>query len=390
MQISKKQKNALIRELDSFARAGRSLPSLQPSSKGQKPKTKRRPKGRRNPGSTKMIVDGTGAHIMQDSTVPLSDTFAGSESLGSVNGSSAFTETQFPVNPGQAVTFPRLSQEAKLWEMYEFDELAFEYRTAINQFATNAFGRVTVGLDFDSSDPPPASLSQAEISRPVAAGLPYDSIWLKLRKSDLNGWMKRHFVRPGNLPGTADIKMYDVGVLNFGTSGNVNSNAIGELWVHFRGRFYNQILESVTTPPANFSSSWFQTGTVQTLINGTPATILLAGANPPNGLNIVNTNGSMVPPAGNYSVFPGLTLSDSAAESNSLFMDFQKNGVSVLTSALKPGNSASLGTAAGDRISCSSSMFVVANGTDAFTLVGTANGAAGTLTAAGQVLWSAI
>jgi hypothetical protein len=237
--------------------------------------------------------------MQQDSQMPLEGRFSGSESLGSINGSVAFTETQFPINPGQAVMFPRESQEAKLWEMYEFDELAFEFRTAINQFATNAYGRVTVGVDFDASDPPPSTLSQAEISRPVAAGLPYESIFLRLRKKDMNGWMKRHFVRPGNLPGAADIKMYDIGVLNVGTQGNVNANAIGELWVHFRGRYFNQVLESTTAAPANNSVSVFNDAAPQA-ITSTVAFIHPLATSTQNGLNAVNTAGAIVFPPGNY------------------------------------------------------------------------------------------
>lgn len=323
MQISKKQKNALIRELDSFARAGRPTSKLQALPKPKQRKQKNR-QGGSNLGSSKMVSAGTGIHVVQDSSVPLSATFSGSESLGSVNGSSAFTETQFPINPGQAVTFPRLSQEAKLWDLFEFEELAFEFRTSINQFATNAFGRVTVGVDYDAGDPAPSTLSQAEISRPVAAGLPYDSIVLRLRKSDMNGWMKRHFVRPGNLPGSADIKMFDIGVLNFGTSGNVNSNVIGELWVHFRGRFYNQVLESTATAPKNYSMSMFSSVGNEASTSTVPHTMLFATA-AANGLGAVNTTGSILLPAGNYLVGYSVVSADTSQDLSELVADLQTN-----------------------------------------------------------------
>jgi hypothetical protein len=332
MQISKKQKNALIRELDSFARANHPLPSAKPKPKRQGGKQKRRSQGGRAPGSSmtgaRSMSYGTGVSMQQDSQIPLTGAFSGSESLGSINGSVAFTETQFPINPGQAVMFPRESQEAKLWEMYEFDELAFEFRTAINQFATNAYGRVTVGVDFDASDPAPATLSQAEISRPVAAGLPYESIFLRLRKSDMNGWMKRHFVRPGNLPGAADIKMYDIGVLNVGTQGNVNANAIGELWVHFRGRYYNQVLESTSSAPMNNSVSTFADTPSLAITSTVTKQHTFTAATNINGLNAVNTAGSIVLPAGNYA-FSAFSEDTFSTSGTSIFLELQQNGVAL-------------------------------------------------------------
>jgi hypothetical protein len=348
MQISKKQKNALIRELDSFARASRPLPSAKPKPKRQGGKQNRRRQGGRAPGSSmtgaRSMSYGTGVSMQQDSQMPLEGSFSGSESLGSINGSVAFTETQYPINPGQAVMFPRESQEAKLWEMYEFDELAFEFRTAINQFATNAYGRVTVGVDFDASDPAPSTLSQAEISRPVAAGLPYESIFLRLRKKDMNGWMKRHFVRPGNLPGAADIKMYDVGVLNVGTQGNVNANAIGELWVHFRGRYFNQVLESTSAAPTNLSTSYFLDAAPQTLASNTAKTHLLATASV-NGLNAVNTAGSIVFPPGNYG-YSASSFDTFGTSGTTYGLVVEQNGVALPSGTTAGSNGAAAVTTA--------------------------------------------
>jgi hypothetical protein len=373
--LSQKQKKALIAEFNPFSPQ---YGCPQPKRKNAKKRAQRQPqsmqrqprRGGVNLGTRgRMVNPGTGAHYVQDSSVPLSASFSGSESLGSINGSVGFVETQYPINPGQAVMFPRESQEAKLWEMYEFDELAFEFRTTINQFASNAYGRVTVGVDYDGSDPPPATLSQAEISRPVAAGLPYDSIFLKLRKSDMNGWMKRHFVRPGNLPGAADIKMYDIGVLNVGTSGNANVNAIGELWVHFKGKYFNQILESVTTPPTNYSASQFQSNGVEALVSGTPKNLALATP-ASNGLSLVNTAGSIALPAGNYLV--DFDTDTSAATSlTSSTASLQVNGTGVVSAVTNIGAVALMTTCSG-----AGSWFVSATGastvlTLAVTVVGT-------------------
>jgi hypothetical protein len=306
MKLTQKQKNSLIRELDAFSTPKRSLP-MPPKRKGKQPQRPGRQRGLgagQSPIGARAIVGpgqrGVSNVLGQNTQVPLEQSFAGSESLGRFNGSATFTETQFPINPGQAGTFPWLSQEAKLWEKYEFDSLRFEFRTTINEFSANALGRVILGVDFDAADPPPSSRSQAEISRPVTAQAPYFNQVLTLRKQDMCDTNRRHYVRPGILPGGSDIKTYDVGNLNFGTDGNVNANEVGEIWVHYTGKFYVQVLESVLTAPNNNQVAEFSNGS-QVGVSGAPQTLQLA-TQLANGIGAVNTAGSILLPAGNYLV----------------------------------------------------------------------------------------
>jgi len=315
MKLSQKQKKSLIRELDALSTPGR----LVPMPKKRKNKPSQRPGRQRGLGAGQSPIGarsivGPGQRGIsnvsgQNTQIPLEQSFAGSESLGRFNGSASFTETQFPINPGQAGTFPWLSQEAKLWEKYEFDSLAFEFRTTINEFSANALGRVILGVDFDAADPPPSTRSQAEISRPVTAQAPYFNQKLTLRKVDMCDTVKRHYVRPGNLPGGADIKMYDVGNLNFGTDGNVNANEVGELWVHYTGKFFVQVLESAITAPNNNQVALFSSTGNEAVTTTVPKTLALATP-VANGIAAVNTAGSILLPEGNY-------LLDYAAQVNS-------------------------------------------------------------------------
>jgi hypothetical protein len=307
MKISQKQKKALIRELDTF-----SSPRRIPAKPAKKAKQRsRQPFGKGSVMNGPRNVVGPSQRgisnvLGQRTDIPLTQTFAGSESLGRFNGSITFTELQFPLNPGQAGTFPWLSQEAKLWEKYEFDKLDIEFRTTINEFSANAFGRVILGVDFDASDPAPSTRSQAEISRPVTAQAPYFNQLLKLRKQDMHDSVRKHYVRPGNLPGGADIKMYDVGNLNFGTDGNIGTNEVGELWVHYSGTFTNQVLESISTAPINNQVAVFTDLGAQILATGVAKTHALVTA-VTNGLLAVNTAGSILLPAGNYLVYGSTT-----------------------------------------------------------------------------------
>jgi len=319
----------------------------------------------------------------------LTEPFSGSESLGRFNGSVAFASTQFPINPGQAGTFPVLSVKAKVWEKYKFDKLEFEFRTTINEFTANALGRVILGVDYDAEDPAPATRSQAENSRPVTAEAPYFGQLLRLKASDMHDVTKYHFIRPGALPGGADIRLYDVGNLNFSTDGNINANEVGELWVHYSGHFKNQILESATSAPTNTGVSVFASTGAEAAGATTVATTMLYATASTNPLQIVNTAGSMVPPAGNYLVSYTVTGQGSAANFFGVNADLQKNAASVFAAGNVPQQVTSV-AAGGNSFTAGTTVFVSANGTDAFRVRATDQYSAGTATNGGLITWKAV
>lgn len=107
-----------------------------------------------------------------------------------------------------------------------------------------------------------------------------------------------------------------------------------------------------------------------------------------NGLVIVNTAGSMVPPVGNYLVDFWINALDTSNEVFTARMDFQKNGSTIFPSANI--NAVQSPATASPQLNVASSAYVVANGTDTFDLRGTLVGSAGTLTATGSVRWTAV
>jgi len=375
MKITQKQKNKLIRELDAISAGGRhpSKPKKKSSKKSRGSQLSAGALGLAGQGTNRQpAISGISNVLGQNSTIPMEQPFHGSESLGRFNGSANFTETQFPINPGQAGTFPWLSKEAQLWEKYEFDKLEFEFRTTINEFSTNAYGRVILGVDYDAADPPPSSRSQAEISRPVTAQAPYFNQLLRLRKSDMIEPLRRHYVRPGNVPGGADIKMYDVGNLNFGTDGNINASEVGELWVHYSGKFYTQILESTTTAPNNNQVASFVSSGNEAMTTAVPYTFLMPTVNA-NGINAVNTAGVITLPAGNYLVDGLVRVTDGSNEL--LTVSAAIPTVSPISSIMKVGPT---GTTEEITVSVAPGFFV-STGSNSLSIVATATGAAGVL-----------
>jgi len=315
------------------------------------------------------------------------------EYIADINGSTAFALTSFPVNPGQAVTFPRLAREAVLYEKYAVEFLEFYYKREVSEFATNGqAGKLMLSADYNASDAPPTSKQQVMDSDPHVDGMPCSPV-LVLRIdprtcNDSEG--KLHYVRPGGLPGAADIKTYDVANLFVSTIGCTNTTLIGELHVRYRFRLEVPVLEPSNSFPANNSVSWFQSTTTEPAgATNTPTTMLLATAST-NGLSAVNTAGSIVLPPGNYLMEARSIAANNNAAGVLNITDLQKNGVTVLTSAAgRPINETSNAVYAQDA-STSLEAFVTSNGTDVFTVVVTDVYNAGATTNYGSLLITAI
>jgi len=181
------------------------------------------------------------------------------EFVADIPGSVGFSTTQFPVNPGQALTFPWLAKIAALYEKYEFLALEFVYRPEVSGFATQGqTGKVVLNFDFDASDPPPGTRQQAEDTQPVASAMPYEDIMLRVNPNDMRDELRYHYVRSAGLPINSDIKTYDVGNFYVSTIGEANTTTIGELWVRYRVALRIPILTSTTVAPTNNSVTYVE------------------------------------------------------------------------------------------------------------------------------------
>jgi hypothetical protein len=301
-----------------------------------------------------------------------------------------FNAVQYPVNIGQAGTFPWGSTLAKNFEKYEFEFLEFYYKREVSEFATNGqVGKVILSFDSDASDGPPANKQTVEDSDPHVDGMPSENISLVIPPRMLKRLNDAHYVRIAGLPGATDIKTYDVGNFYVSTQGILNAVEVGELHVRYRVRLSIPVLQNALAAPVNNSVSWFQSTSTQTLTTAVATTLLLATAKT-NGLAIVNTAGSFVPPLGNYHVTICGTWADNTNEQFTMFTDFKKNGVSQFTSITSPKGFLGA-TVAGVEVPFSTTVYVSANGTtDTFIVETTLTGAAGTLQTGANIVWLAV
>lgn len=310
------------------------------------------------------------------------------EYIADVSGSVTFASTSFPVNPGQASVFPWLSKQAAQWEKYRWEYLEFYYKPEVSAFATQGqAGKVILSMDYDASDAPPSNKQQAEDTDPHTDAMPYEDLLLVLDPRQMFEMADSKYVRPGGLPGSSDIKTYDSGNLSVSTIGNTNTTLLGELHVRYAVIFEVPVLETAAggSVASNNQVAWFQSTAPEAETTVVPLTLALATANA-NGINAVNTAGTIVLPGGNYLVdywVNGVAATAVTSQTASL----QKNGAQVGIAA--PIMSVGAAAAAVE-LTVAGSAFVSLNGTDTLKLVSTTGGTGGSVTASGSLRITAI
>jgi len=357
---------------------------LQRQRNQKKPKKQGRKAPRQNQTRTITDVPLGNSQRMGFNRNTASKTVTKDEYIADVAGTTAFTTTQFAVNPGQAATFPWLAIEAKQWEKFEFEKLEFYLKPEVTQYTTNAnSGKVILSFDSDASDPPPLNKQEAEDVMPMADGMSYQTINLNIPKFILQSHHDSFYVRPGNLPGGADIKTYDLGNLFVSTIGQGGAVAnMMELRVRYTCRLMIPILENTAAAPQN-NQVTFLVDSAASITSATPYQPLLAGTSATsrpvtNGLNVVNTAGSIVPPPGNYMLFCSSSTYNTAGEMGSFLMSVLKNG--VVQNPIDAYTAAMNGGGTFDNFTLNSSQWISCNGTDAITISLSSYFASGTST----------
>jgi len=156
---------------------------------------------------------------------------------------SPFSVTAIAVNPGQAGSFPWLSSIAGRFESYLFQKLKYCYET---EAPSSLGGTLVLSLDYDASDPTPASKQQALAYRNAVRSAPWTTCCHSSDLEDLRK-QKTYFVRPAGLPANTDIKEYDTGNLFAITQGVTTSGAVlGELYVEYDVLLMTPVLEAIS------------------------------------------------------------------------------------------------------------------------------------------------
>lgn len=217
------------------------------------------------------------------------------ELIGTVNGSVAFTATKFACNPGLSATFPWLAPQAVQWEQYRFHRLAFEF---ITRTSTATVGSVLLAPDYDPRDPSPSSEAQVSAYQDAVEDAAWRDQRCVLNVDSMHSLGPRKFVRSAAI-GLSDIKTYDAANFFMCTTEEVNTNAVGKLWVDYDVELYVPQIGSSTSSSSLDASLYSQVAS-QTLASNVGEAVAFDTTVLDNLGIGTPAVGVFTPPAGNY------------------------------------------------------------------------------------------
>lgn len=291
---------------------------------------------------------------------------------GSIAGSTAFAiQSTLNINPGLAKSFPWLSTQASQYEEYRFTKLRYEY---VPIAPTSTQGDILLVPDYDASNPPPTTEVQAIDHRDAVI----DSVWkpvvLSLNPKDMYALGPRKYVRTANMYG--DVKTFDSGIFYLCSNNETGTSTVGKLFVEYTVELFTP-LNGPADGTVALSQSAFSLSANQSFTTATPA-ILAFDTTVVNGLNVVNTGGSLVPPAGFYRVDYAVTGADSSNGIVVFDITIEKNNAGLLSPNQGELTTLVPGSGSGETLALSGFGYVSCNGTDAITLIVTFTASVGT------------
>lgn len=203
------------------------------------------------------------------------------EYIGDIPAAQAFVLASLPINPGQKLTFPWLSQIAENFEEWVPKGIVFMFKSTssnavVSTAANAALGTVVMATEYNVANPLFGSKQQMENYEGAVSCDPSKNMLHTVESAKSQNPLGVYFVRSGDVPAGSDQRFYDMGLFQIATAGmQSNGNNVGELWVSYDIELKKpRILtgQPVENNPAcdHFTLSAIGVSTVDTTI--TPAT----------------------------------------------------------------------------------------------------------------------
>lgn len=163
------------------------------------------------------------------------------------------------INPGIPESFPMLSNFAKLFQLYEFEELVFRFKSTTTSGLAIAAGSMMMIPMYNPSSPPITTKRGLEIAPGRATGRVIEDLYCGFDCKRSPFGIK--YVRtPDNMLSTNDINTLDMGYMEIATFGCPDELSIGELWVEYKVRLSK--LRSPQPPTLRIGDGLFLTSTL--------------------------------------------------------------------------------------------------------------------------------
>jgi hypothetical protein len=187
-------------------------------------------------------VLANGNQIPKFSTTRQTNIVSHREFLGDINGTTAFTNRVFPINPGSSLTFPWLSTIAQCYQQYKIHGIIFEFRPLITDFVTSgAPGVVVMATNYNADEPAYLTKQAMENSEYAVSVKPTCNLMHGVECASNQTVLSELYVRPAGLASNLDLKFTDLGNFQFATQGNP-VQLLGELWCSYTVEFFKPLL----------------------------------------------------------------------------------------------------------------------------------------------------
>lgn len=160
------------------------------------------------------------------------------EYIADITGTSAFTNTSYPLQPGNLQTFPWLNRIASSYSQYRIHGMMFEFRPLITDFVTGgAPGVVVMATNYNADEVAFTSKRQMENSEFAVSIKPTEQVMHLIECDPAQTSIQNLYVRTTTLPTGQDYKSCDLGNFQIATQGNP-VQLLGELWVTYCIEFF--------------------------------------------------------------------------------------------------------------------------------------------------------
>lgn len=154
-------------------------------------------------------------------------------------GPTAFDNVSFRIQPGDAETFPWLSQVAQNYEQYQFLGLIFEYKTTSGSMSsTPQLGTVVMATQYNILSQPFINKQEMENYEFACSTVPSKTVIHPIEcdpKQTQCGGIFNVQTSQYTANSTSDQRLYDLGRFNIATVGMpVAQETVGELWVSYQ------------------------------------------------------------------------------------------------------------------------------------------------------------
>lgn len=162
------------------------------------------------------------------------------EFLGNIRGSTLdFNVTTFDLNPGLDEIFPWGYVLANSYTTYRLRGMVAEFISLSSEFTGQPYlGYVAMATQYNSLDPVYTNKKLMQNSEFACSGKPSKDLMHPIECARDQLVTDHLYVRSGDVPQNADIRLYDVGRLSVATGGQATNTIIGELWISYEIEYF--------------------------------------------------------------------------------------------------------------------------------------------------------